>query len=161
MILATTLPTCRTLLLSIRPRHANRILARTKTVELRRTRPRLAAGDRMIIYVSSPERAIAAWATIGEVIEREPSRLWPLVRDRCGISKGEFDEYFLDAQRGFGIVLGRLHTAKHVLSLRKLRTIIPGFRPPQCYMYLRRDRASDQLLLEKVMHGGRRPVREP
>jgi predicted transcriptional regulator len=43
------------LLLSIRPEYANKIFDRTKTVELRRVRPRLLnEGDRVVVYVSSP-----------------------------------------------------------------------------------------------------------
>lgn len=46
------------LLISIRPVYANKIFDGSKTVELRRVRPRLETGSVVLVYVSNPVQAL-------------------------------------------------------------------------------------------------------
>jgi predicted transcriptional regulator len=48
--------------LSLRPAFAERFLRGTKTVELRRTRPRVSLGDHALLYAAAPVNALVATA---------------------------------------------------------------------------------------------------
>ena len=92
-----------TLLMSIHPEHAERIFSGQKTVELRRRRPRVLAGNAVVLYVSSPVRAVMGSFIVEKVVEGKPDDLWPQVRRRCGLSREAFDAYFRGATTAFGI----------------------------------------------------------
>lgn len=126
------------LLLSVKAEFAEMIFAGTKTVELRRQRPRVAPGDYLILYVPAPFKRVAGIVTVGEVIEARVHTLWRHVRLRCGISYGEFRAYFSEAEVGFGVTLHHPARLAEPLPLEALRTIAPGFSP-QGYKYLTRD----------------------
>jgi predicted transcriptional regulator len=126
----------KTLLLSLHPQHAHRVFAGDKDVELRRIRPRVGSGDRLIVYATSPVKAIVGWCLIDSVIENQPSLLWRQVRNRCAVSLSDYQAYFSGARASFGIVLKRPTSLAAPISLRYLRVAIPGFTPPQCYRYM-------------------------
>ena len=140
----------KTLLISVRPEHAERILNGEKTVELRRLRPQLADNDSVVIYATSPTRAIVGTFTVAGLVEASPAQLWPTVAMNCGISRQQFIEYFHGAARAFAINLRNAKRLRQSLSLPTIRSTIPGFRPPQGYHYLRSDRPDD-LLLEALL----------
>lgn len=65
------------LLLCIRPEYANKIFDSNKTVELRRVRPRLLnEGDLVLIYVSSPIKAVFGSFKVDSIIEKPIAELW-------------------------------------------------------------------------------------
>jgi len=127
------------LLLSIRPEYANKIFEGTKTVELRRTRPRLEAGDWVLVYVSTPVKALMGMVEVGRVMEAHPSLLWPHVREHAGITRWQFDHYYTGADRAYGIFLKSLRQLPIPIKLGHLRELIDGFVPPQSYRYLTYD----------------------
>ena len=124
------------LLISVRPEYAERIFAGVKTVELRRTRPRLLRGDLVLIYVTSPVKALAGACEVVEVIQGTPEALWEIVQDQAGISVEEFRNYYAGATVGFGIYLKNVYRFPDPLHLEQLRTEWPRFHPPQSYRYL-------------------------
>jgi predicted transcriptional regulator len=123
------------LLLSVRPRYAERILEGQKTVELRRVRPRACEDAILLIYVSSPIRALKAMSLVERVTAAEPTELWKRVAHKAGVSRAEFDAYFNDVDMGFAIHLKNVLQLSQPLSLTDLRELWPGFQPPQCYRY--------------------------
>lgn len=124
------------LLLSIRPTHAEKIFNGTKTVELRRVKPRLNGGDLVLVYVSSPVMALMGGFEVESVISGSPRQVWCAVNGRSGLTRAEFDEYYEGAKRAFAIVLKRRWKLKEPVRLRQLRQKRTGFRPPQSYHYL-------------------------
>lgn len=82
------------LLLSIRPEYAAKIFNHTKTVELRRVRPRLLnEGDRVVVYVSSPEKAVVGSFKVDNIVEKPVTELWEEVEKLAGISHEDFYDY--------------------------------------------------------------------
>ena len=86
------------LLLSIRPEYANKIFEGKKKVELRRVRTRLKTGDLVIVYVSSPEKALVGSLEVERVITvenlpKEINNLWKQVKEQSGIKRKQFDKY--------------------------------------------------------------------
>ena len=68
----------------------------SKVYEFRRRRPSIKAGERHLVYETSPTSAIVAWASIGKVLDDDPDKIWDLAGPQGGISRGEFEEYFSD-----------------------------------------------------------------
>ena len=82
------------ILMSIRPQYAEKIFSKTKTVELRKVKPKtLAGGDLIFVYVSSPVQSLVGAFKVASVLEKPLSSLWPNVKDYAGISRGEFLDY--------------------------------------------------------------------
>jgi predicted transcriptional regulator len=128
--------TNRTVLLSIRPRFAELILSGDKTVELRRSTVRASKGDRVLLYVSSPRSSVVGSFEIRTVTSSKPSRLWSLVKNKCGVSRGEFDEYYAAAKYAVAIFLCNPRAFDRPIPLRELRERLSGFHPPQSFRYL-------------------------
>ena len=125
------------LLLSIRPEYANKIFNRTKTVELRRIRPRLLnKGDRVVVYVSSPEQAVVGSFKVDNIVEKPVTELWEEVEKLAGISHEDFYDYYYGARLGVGIFLKDIHRFSQPVELHRLRNKLPNLRPPQSFRYL-------------------------
>jgi predicted transcriptional regulator len=125
------------LLLSIRPEYANKIFNCTKTVELRRVRPRfLNEGDLVVMYVSSPEKAVLGSFKVDSIVEKSTPDLWEEVEKIAGISHEEFYDYYKDLQVGVGIFLKDIHRFSKPVELHRLRNKLPDLKPPQSFRYL-------------------------
>ncbi|MDM8558083.1 hypothetical protein [Candidatus Parabeggiatoa sp. HSG14] len=82
------------------------IFERTKTVELRRVRPKLLEkGDLVLLYVSSPVQALASAFKVDKIIEKPLKNLWRVVRKKAGITRQEFDNYYDGVSVGVAIFL--------------------------------------------------------
>lgn len=124
------------IVLSINPQFTARIFAGTKTVELRRVRPRVSQGDSVFIYESSPTMAVVGYCVVEDLISVPVKDLWHEVRDTAGVSEREFREYYRGAAEGFGIVITGVRRFARPLPLVKLRAVHPGFHPPQSHRYV-------------------------
>ena len=123
------------LLLSIRPRFADSIFTGTKTVELRRVKPRLEAGDLVVVYASGATKGIVGAFEVAGVTAATPGSLWRRYNGGSGLSKGEFDAYFVGASVGYAVQVGKYWRLAEPIPLKTLRKRHAGFRPPQSYHY--------------------------
>ena len=129
------------LLLSIRPNFADQILDGSKTVEFRRQHPRqIKLGTRMLIYASSPVRALIGTAVVVEVIEGSPEEVWNEFETVGGIEHDQFNAYYEACDRAIVIRLSKPVRFKKVIPLDDLRAKWPGFHPPQQFAYLSSER---------------------
>ena len=131
----------RTLLLSLRPEFADKVFAGTKKVELRRIRPSVEIHGLVLVYVSTPVRAIVGAFRVRDVIERSPAALWREVREHAGVTRRQYDDYYLGAPKAYGIFLSSVRRFREPVELTDLRKLWPGFHPPQSYLYLNRYQA--------------------
>lgn len=129
--------TNKVLLLSIRPRYAEKIFQGMKKVELRRVRPKIQHGDYILVYVTSPIKALEGILQVDYVIEDRPHELWTHVKNTAGVTRDEFDAYYDGASIGYGIFLKEAKRINNPISLDKLRKLFGSFYPPQSYRYLR------------------------
>lgn len=125
-------------LMSIKPWFAEAILVGDKTVELRRRRPRLDPGSWVLIYASSPVKAVVGWFEVGAVVEADPATLWHRLRRTAGVTRTEFDDYFSGRPVGYGI---------EIAEVGRTNPIHPGIRPPQSWQYLREAVAAHRALI--------------
>jgi predicted transcriptional regulator len=122
------------LLLSIHPRYVDAILAGSKTVELRRRRPRIESG-KALIYASAPRMELVASFRVAKIVRAPLGSLWQAVRHVAGISRQEFDAYFSGLQSGVAISIADV-TEFGPVPLDDLRAAWDGFHPPQGFRYL-------------------------
>lgn len=124
------------LLMSIRPQYANKIFDGSKTVELRRIKPKfLGNGDLVFIYVSSPVKSLLGAFVVSSVVEKPLASLWNAVRNRAGISKAEFLNYYVGEQSGVAIFIKDVWLLPKPIHLTDLKRQVKGFHPPQSYHY--------------------------
>jgi predicted transcriptional regulator len=126
----------RALLLSIRPKFVDKIMNGFKTVELRRVRPNIVAGDSLLIYASSPEKKLVALSVVCAVNSDSPQALWFKFSEATGLTLPEFEDYFCGAEVGFAITFNKIKKFETPITLSLLKKIWPGFKPPQIYRYL-------------------------
>lgn len=127
------------LLISVHTKPVSLIINGSKTIELRKVRPkRLREGDCTWIYETSPVSRMRANFICGGILEHDPSKFWELYSGSVGITKDEFDGYFKGKRVAYGLVIKNLNVID--IPLQKLREIwFPGFEPPQGYYYLSND----------------------
>lgn len=119
-------------LLSIKPEFAEKILAGEKRFEFRRVMPKQRV-ERVVVYASSPVCRLVGEFTVRRVVSASPEKLWRQTRNFAGISRRYFDAYFE----------GR--TEAHAFEVEDVlrydqpidpQSIYRGFRPPQSFVYL-------------------------
>ncbi|MCY3679113.1 MAG: ASCH domain-containing protein [Gemmatimonadetes bacterium] len=127
----------RTLVLSVKPRFAAKLLGGEKTVELRRILPRRTKpGDLLLIYSTAPETRFVGFCRVTKVLLGSPDTLWPQVQGSAGVTHAEYRQYFGNASRAVGIEVEQPVRLLAELSLEESRTHAPDFRPPQSFRYL-------------------------
>lgn len=124
------------LFLSIKPEFANKIIAKEKTIELRKVRPHVNEGDYIIIYASSPVKSVIGFGQIKQIIEMSPKDMWEIYSTRLGIDKTRFDVYFQDKDKAVGIEFESIKEVQPAITLERIREIDITFRPPQSYRYI-------------------------
>jgi predicted transcriptional regulator len=131
------------LLLSIKPEYADKIFSGKKTVELRRVRTRLNPGDLVLVYVSSPKKALVGSFEVEcvsqieiENLQKDLNIFWKQIKDKAKISYREFRNYYKGASIVVGISLTNVKSFSIPVELEQLRQRIPQFQPPQSYRYL-------------------------
>ena len=141
------------LLLSVRPKYAERILDGKKSVELRRVRPVVPEGAVLLIYVSSPVKALGAISTVQCVTSAQPDELWKSVNDEAGLTRTEFNNYFGGAEKAFAIHLGSIQRLSPPFGLSELRKLWPNLSPPQTYKYFTEHEFASLLLALRERNG--------
>ncbi|NOJ58980.1 ASCH domain-containing protein [Arthrobacter sp. 260] len=125
-------------LISIRTRFVRAILDGSKTFELRRKVPRHAAGLDIIVYSSGGDKAIVARAKVSEVATGTPEAIWNQFEIHLGVTRKEFDDYFLGAEVAHALKLENVTASQRPVPLTELRTD-HGLEPPQSWRYLQAD----------------------
>jgi predicted transcriptional regulator len=141
------------ILLSIKPEFAEKILTGIKTVELRRVPPRVNAGSLVVLYVSSPVKAVVGAFWVDRVVTGTPEELWPIVEEAAGLTRSEFEAYYAGTTKGVGIFVRESWSAEKPFELDEFRRNCPEFRPPQSYRYLSSMGEHAPLLLESLGMG--------
>lgn len=125
------------LLFSIQPEFTAKIMAGSKTVEVRRRFSRKWEGKVAAVYATSPVTALVGQVNIGKVHRAKPSTIWAKFGSRIGCSADYFAEYVAGCDQVFAIELWNarpfidgIHPAS--LQTRDERQLTP----PQSYIGL-------------------------
>jgi predicted transcriptional regulator len=129
----------RDFLVSIRPVHAVKIVEGLKTVELRRRFSEdVAPGTIILIYSTSPIKAIVGSANIRGVHRLQLGDLWDQYGAAACIDRETFDEYFSGLHEGYAIQLQNVRAFARQVAAADLKEKF-GFIAPQSFMYLRQE----------------------
>jgi predicted transcriptional regulator len=131
----------RALFLSLRPLYAEMILSGSKTVELRRIRPKAEPGSLVIVYASSPVRHILGTCIVEDIGSGTPDEIWRLHGPQTGIAWGVFSNYFIGIDQGVAITVRNARRLDEPIPLDVVRHHLKGFMPPQSFRYIGRDHA--------------------
>ena len=96
------------ILLSVRPKYAERIMAGEKTVEFRKRNIPESLGY-VLLYATAPRRRIVGYFSVASIVEDAPSNLWHMYGTSGGISRQEFLKYYSTSARGVAIMVEDVH----------------------------------------------------
>lgn len=136
----------RMVVLSLKPRFAEAILAGAKTVELRRTVPKIVVPTRALLYAATPVRALLGTCIVTGVASADLAVLWQEHGSRTGLAYHEFQQYFEGVDAGAALMLAQPRPFSREIPLKDLRAKPRGFRPPQSFAYV--DAATGKRLLQ-------------
>jgi predicted transcriptional regulator len=121
------------ILLSVKPKFADLIVAGSKLVELRRSIPAQRVGT-IAIYSSSPVQSIVALVDVKEAIEAPPNKLWTIAKENGGgLTRAELFSYFESKSLGFALMLENVRVFEKPVNPNK---IFKPFTAPQSFKYL-------------------------
>lgn len=121
-------------LLSIKPEFAERILSGRKKFEFRRVIFREKNISKVVIYASSPVQRVVGEFEVGDIIALNRRKLWARTKLSSGIRKAYFDQYFMGCVTAFAIQVKR--PKRYAVPL-KLELACGWTRPPQSFRYIR------------------------
>jgi predicted transcriptional regulator len=125
----------RSLLLSLRPRFAQAILAGTKTAEVRRRFPLVPVGTAIVIYSSSPQRSALGTARVRRQTSSTPEHVWRDFADEIALDRAELNAY-LDGSSDCSVLeIEEARTWDIPVPLGELRTLLK-LEPAQSFRYL-------------------------
>lgn len=122
----------RKILLSIKPRYVEQILAGRKQVEYRKRIPQEDGVRQVLIYASHPLKKVVAEFTVGEYIIDTLELLWEQTHEIGGIAKEEFDDYFEGKTVGYAYRIENLQRFEEARELCEFGME----RGPQDYCYV-------------------------
>ena len=126
----------RMMILSLKPRFADAILSGVKTVELRRTEPKIRVPTRALIYATTPVRALLGTCIVTTVSSDDLAALWQKYGSNTGLRHPEFLHYFDGVDAGTALTLASASRFREPIPLGDLRSKPWGFRPPQSFAYV-------------------------
>jgi predicted transcriptional regulator len=120
-------------LLSVKPRFAEAILAGEKIFEFRRAVFRRSGIRTVLLYASSPTRKVVGEFTIETVLTLGLDALWGATHMGGAIDRGYFDQYFQGLTTGHALKVKSVRRYRSPLCLNKTFGIQ---YPPQSFRYV-------------------------
>lgn len=120
-----------TILISIHPKHVQKILDLEKRYEYRKRVP--AGITKMIIYSTRPVCRVVAVVGIQQIITASPRKVWNKTKHASGISRKFFSEYFREVPIANAIEISTVTLLKEP---RELITVSGSQYPPQSFCYV-------------------------
>lgn len=119
------------ILISINPKYVNSIINKTKKYEYRRVLPKEDVST-LIIYSTSPIKRVIGEVEVLETLKLSKEELWNITKDKSGISKEFYDEYFKEKEIAYAYKLGKVtvYEEPKLLSEYNIKCA------PQSFVYL-------------------------
>ena len=123
----------KSVLLSIRPEYAMRIVMGIKKYEFRKRTFGKEGIHRVYIYATSPVKKIVGFFEIETILEGSPKEIWKICSKNAGIDEAAFFEYYRGKEKAYSIKVGDVKVFDPpICPYIKLE----NFHPPQSYMYV-------------------------
>lgn len=130
------------LLVSMKPQYAERILSGSKMVEIRKRFSEKWIGCKVVLYSSTPQKALVGEATVCSITKGTPEAIWTRFHAGLGCTRGEFSAYVGQAAEVNAIELDNVFPYKEPVSISQISYLLglqADLRPPQSYCDLRLD----------------------
>lgn len=126
------------ILMSIKPQYVEKIQSGEKLIEIRRKFKKKWTGCRVTIYSSSPSQALHGYATIENVTEGPPEKIWSQFGEYIGSTKKDFDNYAGCSSKVYAISLKNYEPYLNPVSTSQLEGLLDqqNLKPPQSYFSL-------------------------
>lgn len=146
------------ILISVKPKYAEGILAGSKHVEIRKRFSKNWVGCKAILYASSPQKALVGEATIRRVSCGAPSEIWAMFGPSINCSSEEFEKYVGSHKEVSAVELIDVIPYLAPISLTQVSHLIgEELRPPQSFCDLRLDKQqsgwSKAVSAASLLHG--------
>jgi predicted transcriptional regulator len=153
------------LLMSMKPRYAERILAGSKLVEIRKKFSGKWIGCKAILYSSSPQRALVGEATVRSVTSGCPADIWARFGTGIDCSPKDFKAYVGATERVTAIELDDIFPYRQPISLSQISNLLgEHLTPPQSYCDLRLTKGEGAwaraVSVASVLHGRFSPKKQ-
>jgi predicted transcriptional regulator len=126
------------ILMSMKPKFAERILVGSKLIEIRKKFSQKWVGCRAVLYSSRPVSALVGEVTVGAVTYGRPSDVWSKFESNLGCSHEEFQSYVGSAEQVSAIEFKDVVSYQAPVSLTQLSHVVnEDLRPPQSFCDLR------------------------
>jgi predicted transcriptional regulator len=124
-------------LLSIKPKYAERILGGEKSIEVRKKFSKKWLGKKVVLYASRPICAVVGEATIASIVEGRPSEIWAHCAPGLGCSRLEYEEYTASCLRVSAIELCNVQRFQSAIPRAQMSDLVGrDLVPPQSYLEL-------------------------
>ena len=120
-------------LLSIKPKYADKIFTGEKKYEFRKSIFKDKNVKTVVVYSSSPIQKVIGEFEIELIIKDEIDKLWELTKEQSGIEKNNFFDYFKNKEQGYAI---KIKTFQQYSAPQNLRQTTSG-PAPQSFKYLK------------------------
>lgn len=151
-------------LMSIKPEHAAKVLSGTKKVEIRRKFSEKWKGHKVAIYACRPASSVVGEAMIAEIIRDKPEDIWQKFGGQMGCTKEQFEQYTRSSGEVYAIVFDKVTPYNKGITLAEASEVVnERLRPPQSYLDLdKNQRWAEALsvgaLLQRSFTGGHRHI---
>lgn len=119
-----------TIILSIHPRHIDKILTGEKLYEYRKRIPKEIRF--IVVYATYPVRKIMALIEVDKILSDRPSTIWQMTSEFAGISQEFFFKYFEDKDISYAIKFKNIFKVEPALPI----DILGYSNGPQSFIYL-------------------------
>lgn len=120
------------LLLPIRPKYVEQILAGIKKVEYRTKIRKDDSVNQVLIYQSGDIRKVVGEFRISGIIQGTPKEVWRMTKDIGGISMEDFFKYFHKSKMAYAYQIDDLVVFEKQISLEQLGLS----KAPMSYQYV-------------------------
>ncbi|MGB3649645.1 MAG: hypothetical protein WBA41_00235 [Rivularia sp. (in: cyanobacteria)] len=124
--------------LSIKRIYAERIIAGTKTIELRKRPIGMELGNLILLYETVPDCIIRGGFIADKTISLPVQKMWEKYNSVMGVEKEFYDSYFDNCEFAYGTFIYR-NFAFPELPLNQIHKLCSGFTPPQATIHWRKD----------------------
>jgi predicted transcriptional regulator len=121
-------------ILSIKPKFADKIFNGEKEFEFRRTIFKNKTVNKVIIYASAPISKIVGEFEIEYIYHKELELLWDATKTKAGITREYFFKYFNGKKLGYAIKITNPIKFKRDYSIKDKY----GLTPPQSFVYIKK-----------------------
>jgi predicted transcriptional regulator len=122
--------------MSVLPRFGDALLDGSKTVEIRRRRARFTNGTTLLLYASTPVRALVGAVSVRSTDTARPEDLWARWGPQTALTHPEFHGYLDGMPQACAIVLSGAVAFSTPVELAQLRERYNGFVTPQSYRFV-------------------------